>query len=73
MFWLLLQKELHEHSISLRFSVAVLLCILLIPLAPYVNVKDYQKRLGSYTQSVQLCNLILFSAAHTAFQRYDVR
>ncbi len=54
MFGLLLQKELHQHIISLRFSVAVILCIIVIPLAIFVNLKDYEKRLRSYEQSIQL-------------------
>ena len=54
MFRTLLQKEIHDSLLSLRFVVALILCLILIPVGMYVNLKDYEKRLNSYQQSVQI-------------------
>ena len=54
MFRTLLQKEIHDSLLSLRFTVALILCLILIPVGMYVNLKDYEKRLSSYQQSVQI-------------------
>ena len=54
MFRVLLQKEIHDSLLSLRFTVALILCLILIPVGMYVNLKDYEKRLNSYQQSTQI-------------------
>lgn len=54
MFRILLQKEIHDSLLSLRFTVALILCLVLIPVGMYVNLKDYEKRLNSYQQSAQI-------------------
>ena len=51
MFLTLLQKEIHDNLLGLRFAVAMILCLILIPLGMYINLKDYEKRLNSYEQS----------------------
>ncbi|MBN2414250.1 ABC transporter permease subunit [bacterium] len=54
MFRTLLIKEIHDSFLSLRFTVALLLCLVLVPLGMYTNYKDYQKRLSSYEQAAGL-------------------
>jgi ABC-type transport system involved in multi-copper enzyme maturation permease subunit len=54
MFLVLLQKEIHDSLLSLRFTIAFILCMILIPVGMYVNLKDYEKRLKSYQQSEQI-------------------
>lgn len=54
MFRILLLKEIHDSFLSLKFIVALILCLILIPLGMYINLKDYQKRLNSYEQSVRI-------------------
>lgn len=47
----LLLKEIHDSLLSLKFAVAMILCLILVPLGMYTNYKDYQKRLSSYEQA----------------------
>jgi ABC-type transport system involved in multi-copper enzyme maturation permease subunit len=47
----ILKKEFFETLHTPRFAVAVVLCVVLIPLSTYVNVKDYEQRLAAYQQS----------------------
>ena len=54
MFRVLLQKEIHDSLLSLRFIVALILCLILVPLGMYINLKDYEKRLNSYEQSLNI-------------------
>lgn len=54
MFATLIQKEIHDSLISLRFIIALILCMILVPVGMYVNLKDYEKRLHSYNQSLQI-------------------
>ncbi|MFQ6116413.1 MAG: ABC transporter permease subunit, partial [bacterium] len=48
------KKEILEALISLRFLIATLLCLVLIPLGMYVNLKDYQQRLADYQEAMRL-------------------
>jgi ABC-type transport system involved in multi-copper enzyme maturation permease subunit len=50
----ILKKEFFETLRTRRFAVAVALCLLLIPLSTYVNVKDYEQRLAAYQESDRL-------------------
>ncbi|MFH1940657.1 MAG: ABC transporter permease subunit, partial [bacterium] len=54
MFRILFQKEIHDSLLSLRFVIALILCMILIPVGMFVNLKDYEKRMHSYEQSVQI-------------------
>ncbi len=54
MFFILLLKEIRDSLISLRFTIALVLCMILIPVGMYVNLKDYEKRLNSHQQSQQI-------------------
>jgi ABC-type transport system involved in multi-copper enzyme maturation permease subunit len=50
----LVKKEILEAILSFRFLIATLLCLFLIPLGMYVNLKEYEKRLADYQESVRL-------------------
>lgn len=50
----LIKKEILEAFLSLRFLIATLLCLVLIPLGTYVNSKDYEQRLADYQEAVRL-------------------
>lgn len=50
----IIKKEILEALLSLRFLIATLLCLVLIPLGMYVNLKDYEKRLADYQEAVRL-------------------
>ncbi|MCD6115484.1 hypothetical protein J7K93_00575 [bacterium] len=54
MFVTLLLKEIHNGLFSLKFMVALIPCLILIPLGMYIKLKDYQRRLYSYEQSVSI-------------------
>ena len=49
----LIKKEIVETILDLRFVIATLLCVVLIPLGMYVSLKDYEQRLQEYQTSVQ--------------------
>jgi len=48
MFRTLIGKEIIETVLDLRFVVATLLCVVLIPLGMYVSREDYEQRLAAY-------------------------
>ncbi|MBT4484672.1 MAG: ABC transporter permease subunit [Candidatus Latescibacteria bacterium] len=54
MFATLILKEIQETIHSLKFHIATLLCIMLIPLGFFVTLKDYEQRLADYNDSVRL-------------------
>lgn len=54
MFFTLMPKEIHETIITYRFLIALFLCLILIPLAMYVSLKDYEKRNEEYQNSMRL-------------------
>lgn len=49
----LIGKEIIETVLDLRFVVAAVLCLVLIPLGTYVSVEDYEQRLAGYEQQFQ--------------------
>lgn len=49
-----IKKEILEAIFSLRFLIATLLCLVLIPLGMYVNLKEYEQRLADYQEAVRL-------------------
>lgn len=61
----LIKKEIIETILDLRFVIATLLCVVLIPMGMYVSLKDYEQRLREYQTSVQQyeqrCKEIMFS------------
>ncbi len=48
MFGTLVAKEILETVLDLRFVVATVLCVVLIPLGMYVSREDYEQRLAAY-------------------------
>lgn len=54
MFNALLLKEIQETIHNFRFLIALLLCVLLIPLGTFVSIRDYEQRLANYNQAMQL-------------------
>jgi len=54
MFWTLLKKEIIETVYDLRFVIASLLFITLIPLSMYVSRIDYEQRHSAYQQESQI-------------------
>ena len=53
MFLTLLQRELLANLISFRFSVAVIICLLLVVTNTIVLIDDYEGRLASYNTAVK--------------------
>ncbi len=53
MFGALVGKEITETVLGLRFAIAALLCVVLIPLGMYVGRKDYEHRLAGYQRELQ--------------------
>jgi ABC-type transport system involved in multi-copper enzyme maturation permease subunit len=47
----LIRKEIVETMLDLRFLVASLLCVVLIPLGMYVSQEDYHQRLAAYEKT----------------------
>jgi ABC-type transport system involved in multi-copper enzyme maturation permease subunit len=54
MFKTIVSKELRENIQDFRFVVAVLLCVIIIPLGFYINGKDYQAKEQNDLESVRL-------------------
>ncbi|HUU17595.1 MAG TPA: ABC transporter permease subunit [Sedimentisphaerales bacterium] len=54
MFGALVGKEIAETVLDLRFVIATLLCVVLIPLGMYVSRKDYERRLAGYQKEHQM-------------------
>lgn len=50
----IIKKEILEAIIGFRFLIALLLCLFLIPLGTYVNLKNYEQRRNDYLDSMQL-------------------
>ena len=50
----LILKEIHETIQSYRFFIAMLLCVILIPLGFFVTLKDYELRLSDYNESMRI-------------------
>ena len=50
----IIKKEILEAIKSFRFLIAVLLCLILIPLGMYVNLREYQQRQSDYQEAVRL-------------------
>lgn len=53
MFKTLIKKEIAATILDMRFVIAALLCVVLIPLGMYVSRKDYELRLAAYQREHQ--------------------
>jgi len=54
MLLVMIRKEILESLLSSRFTISSLLCLSLIPLGFYANLKGYEQALSDYLQSVQI-------------------
>ena len=54
MFAVLIKKEILDAVRSFRFLIATLLCLILVPVGMYINLKEYEKRLADYEEAEQL-------------------
>lgn len=54
MFQTLFFKEIQESITTLRFLIATLICLFLLPLGMYVSVKDYEQRFADYEDAQRL-------------------
>ena len=54
MFTAIVKNEILEALSSARFLITLVLCLVLIPLGVFVNLKDYQKRETEYRQAEDL-------------------
>ncbi len=50
----LIKKEITETILDLRFIIATLLCVVLIPLGTYISREDYEKRLTDYYRTKEM-------------------
>lgn len=50
----LILKEIHETIINMRFLIATLLCLVLIPLGMYVSLREYEQRFADYQDAMNL-------------------
>ena len=50
----LILKEIHDTIINLRFLIATLLCLVLIPLGMYVSLSEYEQRFADYQDAMNL-------------------
>ncbi len=53
-FLTLLQKEILDLVMSVRFIVLLMLCVLLIPLSLYVNAQTYERWLADYNEQLKI-------------------
>ncbi len=55
MVWLIAKKELAENLLTFRFSLGMLILVLLIPLLTWLGIRDYNRRFEEYqTQAKQV-------------------
>jgi ABC-type transport system involved in multi-copper enzyme maturation permease subunit len=54
MFTAIVKKEILEALSSARFLITMVLCLVLIPLGVFANLKDYEKRETEYRQAEDL-------------------
>jgi ABC-2 type transport system permease protein len=50
----LIRKEFLESMLSLRFGIISVLCVIVIPLSFYVNLRSYEQRLSEYLEAKRL-------------------
>ena len=57
MLMTLIQKEMMQHILSVRFVALLLMCLLLIPLTLSINYQNYRQNLVDYQEAVKLANI----------------
>jgi ABC-type transport system involved in multi-copper enzyme maturation permease subunit len=53
----MIQKEIMQHILSIRFVALLLMCLLLIPLTLSINYRNYRQNLVDYQEAVKLANI----------------
>ncbi|MYC74666.1 ABC transporter permease subunit [Candidatus Poribacteria bacterium] len=53
----IIQKEIMQHILSVRFVALLLMCLLLIPLTLSINYRNYRQNLVDYQEAVKLANI----------------
>ncbi len=51
--WLIIQREFTSNILTSRFMIGVVVCLLSIAVAVFVQVDDYEKRLAGYNTAVR--------------------
>ena len=57
MLMTMIQKEIMQHILSVRFVALLLMCLLLIPLTLSINYRNYRQNLVDYQEAVKLANI----------------
>ena len=57
MLMTIIQKEIMQHILSVRFVALLLMCLLLIPLTLSINYRNYRQNLVDYQEAVKLANI----------------
>ena len=57
MLMTMIQKEMMQHILSVRFVALLLMCLLLIPLTLSINYRNYRQNLVDYQEAVKLANI----------------
>ena len=57
MLMTMIQKEIRQHILSIRFVALLLMCLLLIPLTLSINYRNYRQNLVDYQEAVKLANI----------------
>jgi ABC-type transport system involved in multi-copper enzyme maturation permease subunit len=65
----IIKKEMLDSILSFRFFIATLLCVVLIPLGMYVNLKEYEQRQSNYQEATKLYK----EKSKNAGYQYDVQ
>ena len=57
MFLTMIQKEIMQHILSVRFVALLLMCLLLIPFTLHINYHNYRQSSVDYQEAVKLANI----------------
>ena len=57
MLMTMIQKEMMQHILSVRFVALLLMCLLLVPLTLSTNYRNYRQNLMDYQEAVKLANI----------------
>ena len=57
MLMTMVQKEMMQHILSVRFVALLLMCVLLIPLTFSINYRSYRQNLVDYQEAVKMADI----------------
>ena len=72
MFWVLLRREILAHLISFRFTVTMIVCLLLVVITTHIRIDDYEQRLAGYNTARNVNREDLLSTRTYSFLRPKV-